>query len=115
MGRAGGDHRRDGDGGDHPQQLVAIPNERTRTPDYAIEIPYGASLILTHDANAQLTGLDAFGIPANGPVSAVIGDTKGVTALNGTSYSANALPPYGVRVLYAAGGAFQGNLHGDRP
>ena len=44
-----------------PLVLFAIPNERTRTNDYAIEIPYGASLILKHDANAQLTGLDAFG------------------------------------------------------
>ena len=44
-----------------PLVLFAIPNERTRTNDYAIEIPYGASLVLKHDANAQLTGLDAFG------------------------------------------------------
>lgn len=44
-----------------PLVLFAIPNATTRTNDYAIEIPYGASLILKHDANAQLTGLDAFG------------------------------------------------------
>ncbi len=44
-----------------PLVLFAIPNATTRTNDYAIEIPYGASLILRHDASAQLTGLDAFG------------------------------------------------------
>ena len=44
-----------------PLVLFAIPNATTRSNDYAIEIPYGASLILRHDANAQLTGLDAFG------------------------------------------------------
>src|SRR5512139_432574 len=44
-----------------PLVLFAIPNERTRTNDYAIEIPYGASLILKHDPGAELKGLDAFG------------------------------------------------------
>jgi len=44
-----------------PLVLFAIPNERTRSNDYAIEIPYGASLILKHDPDAELTGLDAFG------------------------------------------------------
>ena len=44
-----------------PLVLFAFPNAATRTNDYAIEIPYGASLILRHDANARLTGLDAFG------------------------------------------------------
>lgn len=44
-----------------PLVLFAIPDERTRSNDYAIEIPYGASLILKHDPDAVLTGLDAFG------------------------------------------------------
>jgi len=44
-----------------PLVLFAIPNEKTRTNDYSIEIPYGASLILKHDANAELKGLEAFG------------------------------------------------------
>ncbi len=44
-----------------PLVLFAIPNAKTKTNDYAIEIPYGASLILKHDANAELQGLDAFG------------------------------------------------------
>lgn len=43
-----------------PLVLFAIPNEELRRNDYAIEIPYGASLILKHDAKAQLKGLDAF-------------------------------------------------------
>jgi cytochrome d ubiquinol oxidase subunit I len=44
-----------------PLVLFAIPNEATKTNDYAIEIPYGASLILRHDANAELRGLESFG------------------------------------------------------
>jgi len=44
-----------------PLVLFAIPNEKTRTNDYAIELPYGASLILKHDPGAELKGLDAFG------------------------------------------------------
>ncbi|HQW38889.1 MAG TPA: cytochrome ubiquinol oxidase subunit I, partial [Usitatibacteraceae bacterium] len=44
-----------------PLVLFAIPNEKTRTNDWAIEIPYGASLILKHDPKAELKGLDAFG------------------------------------------------------
>jgi len=44
-----------------PLVLFAIPNEKTRTNDYAIALPYGASLILKHDPKAELKGLDAFG------------------------------------------------------
>jgi cytochrome d ubiquinol oxidase subunit I len=44
-----------------PLVLFALPNANTRTNDYAIEIPYGASLVLRHDASAELKGLDAFG------------------------------------------------------
>jgi cytochrome d ubiquinol oxidase subunit I len=53
-----------------PLVLFAIPNEEKRRNDYAIEIPKGASLILKHDANAELKGLDAFGkdIPPVAPV-----------------------------------------------
>ncbi|MGE0355497.1 MAG: cytochrome ubiquinol oxidase subunit I [Burkholderiales bacterium] len=53
-----------------PLVLFAIPNEKTRTNDYAIELPYGASLILKHDPDAELKGLDAFGadVPPVAPV-----------------------------------------------
>src|SRR3954467_14954541 len=44
-----------------PLTLVGIPNEREKRTDYAIELPYGASLILAHSKNALLQGLDAFG------------------------------------------------------
>lgn len=38
----------------------AIPNSETKTNDYAIQIPYGASLILTHELNGELKGLNEF-------------------------------------------------------
>ena len=43
-----------------PLVLFAVPNEQQRRNDYAIEIPRGAALVLKHDADAELRGLDAF-------------------------------------------------------
>ncbi len=43
-----------------PLVLFAIPNEQERRNDYAIEIPKGAALVLKHDADAELRGLDQF-------------------------------------------------------
>jgi cytochrome d ubiquinol oxidase subunit I len=43
-----------------PLVLFGIPNEKERRTDYAIELPYGASLVLAHDAKAELKALDAF-------------------------------------------------------
>jgi cytochrome bd ubiquinol oxidase subunit I len=40
--------------------LIGIPNERERRTDFALTIPKGASLILAHDPEAELQGLDAF-------------------------------------------------------
>ena len=53
-----------------PMVLFAIPNEEKKRNDYAIELPYGASLILTHDPRGELKGLDAFGpdVPPVAPV-----------------------------------------------
>jgi cytochrome d ubiquinol oxidase subunit I len=43
-----------------PLVLFAIPNEELRRNDYSIELPYGASLVLKHEAKAELKGIDAF-------------------------------------------------------
>jgi cytochrome d ubiquinol oxidase subunit I len=53
-----------------PLVLFAMPNEKERRNDYAIEIPKGAALILTHDPQGELKGLEAFGadIPPVAPV-----------------------------------------------
>lgn len=40
--------------------LFGIPNEREGRTEYALRIPKGASLILAHDANAELKGLNEF-------------------------------------------------------
>ena len=53
-----------------PLVLFAIPNEARKRNDYAIELPYGASLILKHDRFAELKGLDAFA-PDHPPVAPV--------------------------------------------
>ncbi|WP_417664268.1 cytochrome ubiquinol oxidase subunit I [Pseudidiomarina donghaiensis] len=43
-----------------PLYLFGWPNEDTAEVDYAIKVPGLASLILKHDVNAEVTGLDAF-------------------------------------------------------
>ncbi|CCQ10522.1 Cytochrome d ubiquinol oxidase subunit I [Pseudoalteromonas luteoviolacea B = ATCC 29581] len=43
-----------------PLVLFAIPNEEAQQNDFAIEIPYGASLILTHKYDGELKGLNEF-------------------------------------------------------
>jgi cytochrome d ubiquinol oxidase subunit I len=47
-----------------------VPNEDERTNDFAVEIPKGASLVLRHDGNAELKGIDAFAsdVPPVAPV-----------------------------------------------
>ena len=44
-----------------PLVLFAIPNEERRRNDYAIELPYGASLILKHEMHGEIRGLESFG------------------------------------------------------
>ena len=43
-----------------PALVFAIPNEKERRNDYAIGIPKLASLILTHDVNGEIKGLNEF-------------------------------------------------------
>src|SRR5437868_11503148 len=49
--------------------LFGIPNEAEQRTDFAIVLPKGAALILAHDADAELKGLDAF--PDHPPVAPV--------------------------------------------
>ena len=51
-----------------PLILFALPDEARKHNDFAIEIPKGASLVLKHDPDAELKGLDAFG-PDTPPVA----------------------------------------------
>lgn len=43
-----------------PLLLFALPNQETRSNDYAIGIPNLASFILTHDINGEIRGLNEF-------------------------------------------------------
>ena len=40
--------------------LFGIPNEKEKRTDFAIMVPKAGSLILAHDANAEIKGLDSF-------------------------------------------------------
>jgi cytochrome d ubiquinol oxidase subunit I len=44
-----------------PLLLFAMPNNKERRNDYAISIPGGASLILTHEFDGEIKGLNEFG------------------------------------------------------
>ncbi|HEU0276823.1 MAG TPA: cytochrome ubiquinol oxidase subunit I [Rhodanobacteraceae bacterium] len=46
-----------------PWVLFAIPNARTESNDYAVDIPHGGSLILTHSWSGAVQGLKSF--PSN--------------------------------------------------
>jgi len=43
-----------------PLVLFALPDEQSRSNRFALEIPYGASLILHHDPHATVQGLNEF-------------------------------------------------------
>jgi cytochrome bd ubiquinol oxidase subunit I len=43
-----------------PLTLIGWPNEKEGRTDFAVQVPKLASLILAHDLNAQLKGLDEF-------------------------------------------------------
>ena len=47
-----------------PLVLFAVPDDDRRRNDFAIEIPKAASLILKHDGDAELKGIDAFATDA---------------------------------------------------
>jgi cytochrome d ubiquinol oxidase subunit I len=43
-----------------PFTLFALPDEETRSNRFAIEIPYAASLVLTHEVDGEVRGLNDF-------------------------------------------------------
>ena len=53
-----------------PLTLVGIPNQANRSNDFAIAVPKALSLILTHDLNGEVKGLEEFGedVPPVAPV-----------------------------------------------
>jgi cytochrome bd ubiquinol oxidase subunit I len=53
-----------------PLVLVGIPNEEAKRNDYALEVPKALSVILRHDANAVVRGLEEFA-PDHPPVAPV--------------------------------------------
>jgi cytochrome bd ubiquinol oxidase subunit I len=54
-----------------PLILFGIPNSKEKRIDYAIEIPKASSLILKHDLNAPLAGLDTINDADEPPVGIV--------------------------------------------
>jgi cytochrome d ubiquinol oxidase subunit I len=65
-----------------PLVLFAVPNAQTRHNDFAIEVPKAASLILTHELNGEVKGIDAFA-PDTPPVAPVFFAFRFMLALGG--------------------------------
>jgi cytochrome d ubiquinol oxidase subunit I len=63
-----------------PLVLFAVPNAQTRHNDFAIEVPRGASLILTHDPNGEVKGINAFA-PDTPPVAPLFFAFRAMLAL----------------------------------
>src|SRR5438128_12124084 len=53
-----------------PLVLFAVPDDQRRRNDLAVEIPNGASLVLRHDTEAEVQGIEAF-VPDAAPVAPV--------------------------------------------
>src|SRR5438128_4533360 len=53
-----------------PLVLFAVPDDERRRNDFAFEIPKGASLVLRHDGEAEVQGIEAF-VPDAAPVAPV--------------------------------------------
>mgnify|MGYP000206297588 CR=1 FL=1 len=66
----------DSHGDNQPLALFGVPNAETGQLDYAIEVPYLGSLILTHSLNGQIKGLAAQRVQCAG---AVLQPVEGVT------------------------------------
>src|SRR5207253_10276792 len=54
-----------------PLVLFAVPDDERRRNDFAVEIPKGASLVLRHDPEAEVQGVEAF-VPDAAPVATVL-------------------------------------------
>jgi cytochrome d ubiquinol oxidase subunit I len=65
-----------------PLVLFAVPNEDARRNDFAIEVPKAASLILTHELDGEVKGIDAFA-PDTPPVAPVFFAFRFMLALGG--------------------------------
>ena len=64
-----------------PLILFGIPNSKEKRIDYAIEIPKASSLILKHDLNAPLAGLDTIPDDLKPPVGVVFWSFRVMVAL----------------------------------
>lgn len=67
-----------------PLLIGGIPNDETRTTDYALRIPHGLSLLLTHRMDSKVTGLEAFP-PRNWPNVRIVHWSFDIMVASGTA------------------------------
>src|SRR3546814_9795847 len=64
-----------------PLILFGIPNSKEKRVDYALQIPKGSSLILKHDPDAPLAGLDSVPDDEEPPVGIIFWSFRIMVAL----------------------------------
>ncbi|MEM1113998.1 MAG: cytochrome ubiquinol oxidase subunit I [Pseudomonadota bacterium] len=64
-----------------PFKIFGLPNEDTRETEFALKIPHAASLILTHDLNGEVRGLNDF--ETHPPVAPVFFSFRVMLAMGG--------------------------------
>jgi cytochrome d ubiquinol oxidase subunit I len=74
-----------------PLILFGIPNSRERRVDHAIEIPHLSSLILKHDWNAPLAGLDTIPLDKQPPVGIIFWSFRIMVGLGFSIFGLGAL------------------------
>ncbi len=79
-----------------PLTLFGLPNEKERRTEYAIQIPKAASLVLAHDIDAELKGLNEFP-DAHPPVAPVF---WGFRVMVGVGVLMLSVAWWGVFILY---------------
>ena len=65
-----------------PFTVVALPDEESRSNKFALEIPYAASLVLTHELKGEVKGLNEF-VGEHPPVAIVFWSFRVMLAIGG--------------------------------
>lgn len=66
-----------------PFRVFAVPDQKAETNHYALEIPYAASLVLTHKLDGEIKGLDQVEPKDRPPVAVVFFSFRIMLALGG--------------------------------
>ncbi|MFN2287230.1 MAG: cytochrome ubiquinol oxidase subunit I [Chromatocurvus sp.] len=93
-----------------PFTVFALPDEESRSNRFALEVPYAASLILTHKADGEVVGLNAFG-DDRPPVGIVFWSFRVMLATGGLMLVIAWWAAWQLRGVRHSGGRHSGGRH----